>query len=255
MVDFQADDLLVKPVINISNETIVKRLKLGQDTSLVLDNITISTSIFDKQEPSATQFSMEDVPTLISDIDTVPLANEADDTSFDRIYQWIPDTDVLVYKTILRAAFALNVSVDTSGSWDLNAVRYELDITDPQNNRQGNILLNKQITAALAAITDVGTLIFIVNDIVIHPNPIKIKRGLIWRLRLILGTSLGVGTSQAGVLPLFPFHPEAANKQFAESVLEMHYKNALDNVFPILRDQSVAEQLDYGGVKRDGVKR
>ena len=40
-----------------------------------------------------------------------------------------------------------------------------------------------------------------------------------------------------------------------ESGLEMHLHPALDHAFPVFRDQSITNQLDFDGVTKDGFDR
>ena len=63
-------------------------------------------------------------------------------------------------------------------------------------------------------------------------------------------TDTDVATSFEGVLPFFYFQEGATTKLLAESQIILHSMPALDQAFPVFRDQSVQDQLDYSGEGR-----
>ena len=56
-------------------------------------------------------------------------------------------------------------------------------------------------------------------------------------------------------MPLFYMQEGALAKTMIESTLQLHLHPALDHAFPVFRDQSIQEQLDYSGVDSKGFSR
>ena len=56
-------------------------------------------------------------------------------------------------------------------------------------------------------------------------------------------------------MPYFYCQEGSLAKTMIESGLEMHLHASLDHAFPIFRDQSVVNKVDYSGINIDGIDR
>jgi hypothetical protein len=251
-MSFDNNDTLTKSVYDSSEYGETLMVPLVQDSALTLQTITPSTSTFDQSNITSTVFPVEDINQIISNIDEISIAHEGDDTAFNRIYQWQPEGYGVVYKLNLFGAFGLNVSVDTSGSWNLDSVRLVVTSHLPDGTLERTII-DKTVSSSLSALTDVGTQIFLVD--INHSIPFEVKADHPIRIQIIVGTTLGVGTSQVGIIPLFCFNSEATNKVFTTSIFKMHIHPSLDNAYPVIRNTTPSSELDYGGVTVGGVVR
>ena len=87
-------------------------------------------------------------------------------------------------------------------------------------------------------------------------TPFKVAQGNKVTVQIILNrTDSGVATSYEGLMPLFYFQISDLAKTMVESTMQMHLHPALDHAFPVFRDQSVQDELDYDGVTIDGFDR
>ena len=86
--------------------------------------------------------------------------------------------------------------------------------------------------------------------------PFKVAQGNKLTVQIILNrTDTGTATSFEGIMPLFYFQKSSLAKTMVESTFGMHLHPALDHAFPVFRDQSVQDALDYDGVTQQGFDR
>jgi hypothetical protein len=242
---FNPTQLLIKPTYDVSSYGEDLTIQLGTDT-LALKGFTVSSATFEQSSESATVFHMGDEGTVISDTDTIGIAYEGNDTAYDRTFQFLPDMSAFVYKYEILAGFALNCSAYTSGALDIDSVRFTLSTTLPDGSEE-NIIFDRYVTSSTSALSGTGTNLFIVH---LEDNtPLKLIKGYPVRLQIRVNETIsGTNTRQVGILPFFPFQKEALAKIFTTSVFDMHLHPTLDHAFPVFRDQSAQETLDYGGV-------
>ncbi len=250
---FTPSDILAKPTINISQPTEIRDLFLGLKSALTATDITFTGNQIVKQQLEAAGDFMEDMNTLVSDVTVAPVLHEGNDANFDETWIWRPDGDVFVYKCVLRACIGMNCSAFTSGVLDMEEVTVTITIHDAAGVQVGNPVLEVVANPVFTGLTATGALMFIIDDLRVPVLQFKIKRSFSVRLRITAtGSETGVSTFQLGIMPVFKYHPEAGNMIFTESVLRMYTKSGLDNSYPIIRDQSAQQAVDYSGVTRTG---
>ena len=242
---FNPTQLLIKPTYDVSSYGEDLTIQLGTDT-LALKSFTVSSATFEQSSESATVFHMGDEGTIISDTDTIGIAYEGNNTAYDRTFQFLPDMSAFVYKYEILAGFAENCSAYSSGAVDIDSVRFTLSTTLPDGTQEA-IIFDRYVTSSTSALEATGTNVFIVH---LEDNtPLKLIKGYPVRLRIRVNeTTSGTNTRQVGILPFFPFQKEALAKIFTTSVFDMHLHPTLDHAFPVFRDQSAQETLDYSGV-------
>jgi hypothetical protein len=87
-------------------------------------------------------------------------------------------------------------------------------------------------------------------------DPFKIAQGNYLRMAIeFTSTDTLTATSYEGIMPYFYFQEGALAKTLCESGLEMHLHPALDHAFPVFRDESVTNKLDFDGVTKQGFDR
>ena len=224
MAKYNSLDTLTKPVYDISSYGEDLFLPLTTDT-LALQAFTWSATNELLQEHST---DLEAYSRLVSDIDTLGILNEGDGNRFSRTYDFLTDMSAWAYKFNLTFAVALSVTAYTSGAHSVDSVTvnfYEL-LPDKTQLRQ------------------------------ITNNPFKITQGNYLRCEIIFNsTDSGTATSFEGIMPYFYCQTGSLAKTMIESGLEMHLHPALDHAFPVFRDQSITNKIDYDGINIDGVNR
>ena len=241
----------IKPVYDVSAYGEDLSIQLGID-NLALQSITASTASFFKNTDTVnlngsatTVFPVEDMDLVLSDVNTFGIAHEGDNTAFDRIYSFEPDMTAFIYKASIKAAFALNVSAYTSGTFDLTGVRFV--ISQVVDSDRTEAIDDFTLTATLTGLTAAGTQVFvIVADR--HYTNFKAIKGRPITIQIIINETTGTGTRQVGIMPVFPFQAAAIIKPITTSVLSVHVHPTLDHAFPVFRDQNAMQLLDYSGI-------
>ena len=84
-------------------------------------------------------------------------------------------------------------------------------------------------------------------------QPIKFTKSRPIKVRIQTEASKsGTATFQCGMLPVFPVIPTAVPKHWLESQIEVHAHASLDHSYPVFRDQTNQEKLDYSGCSPSG---
>ena len=245
---YNANNLLEKPVYDISSYGQDLQLPLGVK-NLALQSITWSTI----DELLVVDSDIENYSRLISDIDTLGIMNEGDGVAFDETFNWLTDMSAFVYKFNLTFAVALTVTAYTSGDHSIDSVRVIFKELLPDGSEVRTIAdLTKAtgMTVLTATGTNVAIMTFEGN------NPFKIVQGNTVSMQIILNrTDTLVATSYEGIMPLFYFQEGSLAKIMIESSLNLHLHPALDHAYPVFRDESIQEGLDYSGVTKEGDSR
>ena len=249
MAKYNSLDTLTKPVYDISAYGEDLFLPITTDT-LALQSVTWSGLDELKQEHSE---DLEAYSRAISNIDTLGIMHEGDGVRFERSYDFLTDMSAWVYKFNLTFAVALNVTAYTSGNHSIDSVTvnfYEL-LPDKSVKRQiATMLHNTDMTNLGATGTNVAIMHFEGN------TPFKIIQGNYLRTEIIFNsTDTGTATSFEGIMPYFYFQEGNLTKTLCESGLEAHLHPALDHAFPVFRDESIVNKLDFDGVTKDGFDR
>ena len=86
--------------------------------------------------------------------------------------------------------------------------------------------------------------------------PFKITQGNYLRVQISFNsTDSNTATSFEGIMPYFYFQAGALAKTMCESGLQLHLHPALDHAFPVFRDESVVNKLDFDGINKQGINR
>lgn len=236
--------LRIKPVYDISTYGEDIELQIGVENES-LESITPSTADFG-QVLENSRVPIDEVPLIISDVDTIGLVNLGDDTDYDQTYEWTPDMSAIVYKIGISCALGLNVSAFTNGSIDIDSVR--VVITEEEENAPVTLFDKIFEATGLTALVAVGTQILLLNTEMTVPG-IKVHNGVPLSFRIVLNTTIsGMNTTQAGIIPFFCYQSSAIAKLFSTSVVKFHLHASLDHAFPVLRTENAQELLDFSGV-------
>tara|TARA_R110000751_G_scaffold39943_1_gene95056 strand:+ start:497 stop:1255 length:759 start_codon:yes stop_codon:yes gene_type:complete len=249
LAKYNSLDTLAKPTYDISGYGEDLFLPITTDT-LTLQAITWSAVDELLQEHSE---DLEAYSRLVSDIDSLGILHEGDGTRFTRQYDFLTDMSAFCYKFNLTFAVALDVTAYTSGNHSIDSVTvnfYEL-LPDKTQLRQIATMLHDTNMGNIGAVeTKVAIMHFEGN------TPFKVNNGNYLRCEIIFNsTDTGTATSFEGIMPYFYCQEGSLAKTMIESGLEMHLHASLDHAFPIFRDQSVVNKVDYSGINIDGIDR
>ena len=245
---YNVNNLLQKPVYDVSNYGEDLQLPLGVK-KLSLASITWS----ELDELLVVGADMENYSRLVSDIDTLGIMNEGDGVAFDQTYEWLSDMSAFCYKFNLTLCLALDVTAYTSGNHSIDNVRVIIKETLADGTVVSTIADMTKLTG-MTNITAVKTQAVIMT---FEGNiPFKVAQGNKVTIQITLGrTNTGTATSYEGIMPLFYFQISPLAKTMVESTMQLHVHASLDHAFPVFRDQSIQDALDYDGVTIDGFDR
>lgn len=246
---FNVNDLLSKPVYDVSAYGEDLQLALGTGINMAMQSITWSSI----DELVMVDSDLENYSRLISDIDTLGILHEGDGVAFDHTFKWLTDMSAWVYKFNLTFAVGLTCTSYTSGNHNIDSVRVIFKELLPDGTEL-RTLADMTKATGLTALTATGTQVAIMTFE--NNTPFKIAQGNSVSMQVILNrTDTLVATTYEGIMPLFYFQEGSILKQMCESTLNLHLHPALDHAFPVFRDQSIQEGLDYDGVTVDGFDR
>lgn len=245
---YNPNNLLSKPTYDVSSYGEDLQLPLGT-LPLALQSITWSTI----DTLQVVDSDMEHYSRLVSDIDTLGIMNEGDGVAFNETWHFLSDMSAFCYKFNLTFAVGLAVTAYTSGDHSVDSAQVIINELLPDGTKLREIA-NMTKNTGMVSLTATGTSIVIMT---FEGNtPFKIAQGNIIELQIILGrTDTLVATTFEGIMPLFYFQEGSLAKLMIESTLALHLHPALDHAFPVFRDESIQEGLDYSGVAKDGNSR
>ena len=252
---FNVNDLLIKPTYDVAFYGQDKIIPIGTDT-LALQSITWSAlDELLQPAPTGADAHIEDYSRVLSNVDTLGVANEGDGVRFDRTYEWLSDMSAWVYKFVVNMAVALEITAFTSGAHSIDAV--VITVTERRNDASktevrevGSFRIATGMTDTTAVESKVVLLHFESN------TPFKVAQGNIVRFQIAFeSTDTLTATTFEGVMPWYYAQAGNLSKTLIESAISLHLHPALDHAFIALRDQSQQESLDYSGVDINGLTR
>ena len=248
MPPYSVNDLLQKPVYDVSAYGEDLQLPLGTK-KLALQAITWSSL----DELLVVDADMDTYSRLVSDIDSLGIMNEGDGTAFDQTYTWLSDMSAFVYKFNLTLCVALSVTAYTGGNHSIDSVQVIIKETLGDGTVVSQIANMTKSTGMtnITAVKDQAVIMTFEGN-----TPFKVAQGNKVTIQIILNRiDTGTATSFEGIMPLFYFQSSSLAKTMIESTMQMHLRPALDHAFPVFRDQSVQDELDYDGVTQQGFDR
>ena len=249
MTRYNSLDTLTKATYDISNYGEDLHLPLTTDT-LAIQSITWSGLDELVQEHSQ---DLEGYSRLVSDIDTLGILNEGDGVRYHRTFDFLTDMSAFCYKFNLTFAVGLSVTAYTGGNDSVDSVKVTFSELLPDKTE-------KRIIASMVHDTNMTNITAVKDQVAIMHfegnNPFKITQGNYLRVDIEFNsTDTNTATSFEGIMPYFYFQEGSLAKTLCESSLGMHLHPALDHAFPVLRDQSITNKIDYDGINIDGVNR
>ena len=181
------------------------------------------------------------------------MLNEGDGVRFDRTYEWLSDQSTWIYRLAINICAALDVTAFTSGNHSVDSVRFV--VTEVRSD--GSLvheIEDKTIDTGMTDTVAIETKAAIIN---FETNkPFKIEQGNILRVQIVFNsTDTDVATTFEGIMPYYYAQEGSIAKTLIESAIILHLHSALDHAFIVLRDQSLQDQLDFGGVAKSGQAR
>ena len=240
--------LRTKPVYNVGDygQDVTFPLILSQASNLV--TLTPSTASFHQTEHNSS-LPIDALARFISNVDKCELLHGGNDTNFDKTFLISPDMSFFSYKIALTFGIGLKVSAYTSGNINVNNVH--LTITEIGEGAGDTVIADLTVSAGSPNLTGTGEQITMFHADIIQPIKFTKSRPIKIRIQTEASKS-GTATFQVGMLPVFPIIPTAVPKQWYESQIEIHAHASLDHAFPVFRDQTNQEKLDYSGCGVEG---
>ena len=249
MAIYNSLDTLTKTTYDISNYGEDLFLPFTTDT-LALQAITWSGLDELLQEEST---DLEAYSRLVSDIDTLGILNQGDGVRYDRTFDFLTDMSAWCYKFNLTFAVGLSVTAYTSGAHSVDSVKVTFSelLPDKTEKRVITSMIHNTGMTNIGAVEDKVAIMHFEGN-----TPFKIINGNYLRIQIEFNsTDTNTATSFEGIMPYFYFQAGSLAKTMCESGLQLHLHPSLDHIFPILRDQSVTNKLDYDGVTINGFDR
>ena len=245
---YNVNDLLEKPVYDVSSYGEDLQLPFGTK-NLALQSITWS----ELDELLLVDSDMENYSRLVSDIDALGVMNQGDGVAFDQTYTWLSDMSAFVYKFNITLCVALSITAYTSGNHSVDSVQ----IIIKETTQSGQVIRQLANETKATGMTNTQAVESKAVIMTFEGNtPFKVAQGNKVTTQIILNrTDTAVATSYEGIMPLFYFQISDLAKTMVESTMQMHLHPALDHAFPVFRDQSVQDELDYDGVTQQGFDR
>ena len=250
-MDYELTDptkLRTKPVYNVGDygEDVVFPLILSQASNLA--TLTPSTASFHQTEHDSA-LPIDALARFVSNSDKCELLHAGNDTNFDKTFLISPDMSFFAYKIALTFGLGLKVSAYTSGNINVNNVH--LTITEIGEGAGDTVIADLTVSAGASNLTATGEQITLFHADIIQPIKFTKSRPIKVRIQTEASKS-GTATFQVGMLPVFPIIPTAVPKHWIESQIEVHAHASLDHAFPIWRDQTNQEKMDYSGCSPEG---
>lgn len=195
----------------------LQKAAIGHD-AITPSSATFKTNTYSYVDSGRTTRTLNindsEVPIVTSSADSIALVNEADDTAFDEEFALKPRRAFELQQVHINLCAGLNVSSYDSGNFVMSAV--QVDIVQYTAESNYPIVLNLRYATGHANLAATGTQLMIVKD---SPN---IARVLLSpndhiSVRVRTTSSLGTGTSQAGICPIFPLNAVATLKDWSVS--------------------------------------
>jgi len=133
-------------------------IPLGNDPTLSAASITLSaTTITHSTDGGNIPTDHQDE--FMSDVDTVQLLHEGNDTAFDQTYRFRPDMSAIIYKTRILLPIGLNCSAYTNGGITVDPAT----ITITESGGNTNLLFQQTFAVTIASLSATGSAYFIID--------------------------------------------------------------------------------------------
>lgn len=197
------------------------------DSNLTAQTVDISAGAI-TQSASAGSVPIEQTDILYSDVATMQLLHEGDDTAFDQTYTWTPDMSAVVYKTSFLLGIGLNVSSFTSGSIDLSNLI--ITITERPDAK---VIYKNTFAIDMVAKTGATPAWFIFHADVVEAFKVFSANPIDVQIEIAAASETGVSVTQTGLLPIFPYATADVIKPFTPSGITFHIHASLDHSDPV----------------------
>jgi len=240
--------LRIKPVYNTGDYGHDVVFPLLQSQTSNVQSLTPSTASFHQTLHDSAR-PIDEVAMFISNLDKCEQLHAGNDTNFDQTFLIQPDMSFFSYKIAVNMGFGLKVSAFTSGTVNLGNIH--VTITEDGKGAGDTTIVDQIVDAGSSNLTATGEQIVAFHVDVIQPIKFTKARPIKVRIQTEVEET-GTNTWQVGMLPVYPLIAPAVAKQWLLSQVEVHAHASLDHAFPIWRDETNQEKMDYSGCSPDG---
>jgi len=239
--------LRIKPTYSVSDFGHDLLIPLVTTQSSNVQTLTGSTATFEfTPHDSAQPIDEQDV--IISDTDKIQQLHAGNDAAYTKSWVFNPDMSCWIYKIAFNMGIGLKCSAFTSGTTNFGDVT--ITITQLGDGAGNKVIWSRAYDAETTALTGTGELICNFHADILAP--VKLYNALPIKIDLTIAhTKTGTNTSQIGFLPFYPYVPTAIPKLFTVSSVAFHVHASLDHAYPIFRDETNDQRLDYSGISAE----
>lgn len=158
----------------------------------------------------ATACEFESIPSNSNQCTILQVAN---DTQFTKKFITTTDYDALVMDIQWNFAIGMNVSTYSLGNFGIDSVSLTLRSWRAQDRLAYQT--TNSWTSTLTKMTALDNQVMIIQDVM--KTPIPLYRGGALETEITVNTTTGTGTSQTGIIPIFPYQATGALRTFSES--------------------------------------
>jgi len=238
----------IKPVYNVAQGT--KDNWYAFQTPLAYKDVTYSAGTMKgttETLDSVTSYeTTADLPSGLSKFDTVGMYNFGDDTNMDVIFFIKPRSPFEVTQCYIQAMFGFNVSVWTSGNFNMGALVLEVLLFHNTETSSYNSIFKKTFETGHVDLAATGLQQFLLQGSFagdsIDPND---KIGLHFTMNTT-GNQTD-GTFQSGLFPLYAWNVTNTEKLWYESGMMSHALPSLNSALPAFKNQMGSSPLDVFG--------
>ena len=240
--------LRIKPTYNVGDYGHDVVFPLLEVQSSNIQTLTPSTASFHQTLHDSAR-PIDEVAMFVSNLDKVAQLHGGNDTNYDETFLIQPDMSFFSYKLALNMGIGLKVSAFTSGTVNVGSIH--LTITEDGQGAGDTVIEDLIIDVGSSNLTETGEQIVAFHADIIKPIKFTKARPIKVRIQTVVEET-GTNTWQVGMLPCYPLLPNAVAKQWLLSQVEVHAHASLDHAFPIWRDETNQEKMDYSGCSPDG---
>jgi len=188
-------DTIVTPTYDLSNygkDLFIPLTDAGTNTQLFTNSAAvIARNTISVVGGSNNLVEVDDYPSVVANENELMMWHAGDDTLFDRWYRYSPDAQSIISKMYLNIAFALNVSVYTSGNYSLDSVDIEIVERANDNGDGDKLIFQNRYVSGLGALTSAEAQVFIVSAVL---GDLTVKKNLPLDIHCVVNQTNGVGT-------------------------------------------------------------
>lgn len=187
-----------------------------------------------------------DLPSTLAKFDTVGMYDFGDDTNMDVIFFVKPKSPFEVTQCFISAMFGMNVSVWTSGNFNMGSILLEILLFHNTELTSYNTIFKRTYETGHADLAATGLQLFNLQGS-FSGDSIDTSDKIGMHFKMTTTGSQTDGTFQSGLFPLYPWNITNTEKLWYESGLMSHALPSLDSALQAFKHQLSSSPIDVFG--------